>query len=112
MSEIDIIEALDSCSGESPDMSADFEEEPNTVDCLNNDEDDEDEGGSSDGDVDNWVGGKGDKGGDGGGRVIDYAEDAVMLQMEDDEIEAEAAEEQDESSGPSNTGNIPLNNWH
>jgi len=45
---------------------------------------------SSDGDVDNWVGGKGDKGGDGGGRVIDYAEDAVMLQMEDDEIEAEA----------------------
>ena len=28
----------------------------------------------SDGDVDAWVGGKGDKGGDGGGKMIDYAE--------------------------------------
>ena len=26
--------------------------------------------------------------------------DAVMMQMEDDEIEAEAAEEQEDSSGP------------
>ena len=29
---------------------------------------------NSDGDVDAWVGGKGDKGGDGGGKMIDYAE--------------------------------------
>ena len=33
----------------------------------------------SDGDVDNWVGGKGDKGGDGAGRVIDYAEGTVKM---------------------------------
>ena len=52
-------------------------------------------------DVDNWVGGKGDKGGDGGGKAVDYAEDAVMLQMEDDEIEAEAADDEEDSSGPS-----------
>ena len=31
----------------------------------------------SDGDVDAWVGGKGDKGGDGGGKMIDYAEGKV-----------------------------------
>ena len=51
--------------------------------------------------MDNWVGGKGDKGGDGGGKAVDYAEDAVMLQMEDDEIEAEAADDEEDSSGPS-----------
>ena len=34
------------------------------------------------------------------GRMIDYAEDAVMMQMEDDEIEAEAAEDDNDSSGP------------
>lgn len=56
---------------------------------------------SSGEDVDNWVGGKGDKGGDGGGKAVDYAEDAVMLQMEDDEIEAEAADDEEDSSGPS-----------
>lgn len=32
--------------------------------------------------------------------MIDYAEDAVMMQMEDDEIEAEAAEDDNDSSGP------------
>merc|ERR1719394_979684 len=70
------------------------------ADCEDEDDDD---GGSSDGDVDAWVGGKGDKGGDGGGKMIDYAEDAVMMQMEDDEIEAEAADEQEDSSGPSDS---------
>ena len=33
----------------------------------------------SDGDVDAWVGGKGDKGGDGGGKMIDYAEGELIV---------------------------------
>ena len=33
----------------------------------------------SDGDVDAWVGGKGDKGGDGGGKLIDYAEGKCFI---------------------------------
>ena len=36
----------------------------------------------SDGDVDAWVGGKGDKGGDGGGKMIDYAEGELIVEYD------------------------------
>ncbi|CBY36342.1 unnamed protein product, partial [Oikopleura dioica] len=102
---MDIIEALeDEEEEETEDGTVDYEEDISAKDAPANEEEDEDDGGSSGEDVDNWVGGKGDKGGDGGGKAVDYAEDAVMLQMEDDEIEAEAADDEEDSSGPSGDG--------
>ena len=44
---IDIIEALEEDSGDSVDLSAEFEDDINTMECLNDQEDEEDDDGGS-----------------------------------------------------------------